>query len=139
MNDFLSMSDIFDRKQKLKGDRLYEIVFAKIDEIEMGEERGEQSNPVAESVLSTDTIWKSSISESERTEFRGYLPQIRDEIEAAQLSQEERADALAALDAVDSLSDAPNPMWQIIAAIMSSPILMNITALVTLAVAVLKS
>lgn len=136
MSDQISVSDIFQRKKMLKDDKLYEAVFSKVLDENFEFENPESLNNLMQAAPALTV--KAHLSESERAEFRGYLAPIRDEIEAADLAQEERADALAALKAIDELSEAPNPLWNVIAAILSSPILANVTSLAALAISVLK-
>lgn len=138
MAESLQKNEIYHRKAMLKGDRLYEAVFASLNYRDYGfgdDEVGTSTLPSSSALPSL----KTNISESERAEFRSFLRPMRDEIEAADLSQEEKADALAAVAAVDSLSDAPNPLWQAIYMILSSPILSNVTALAALAISILQA
>jgi hypothetical protein len=103
--------------------------------VETSEKGEEAAGPSIRESLSL----KATISESEREQFRSYLQPMREEIESADLSQEQKADALAAVAAVDSLSDAPNPLWHAICVILSSPILSNVTALAALAISILAA
>lgn len=138
MAESLQKNEIYHRKTMLKGDRLYEAVFGNLKYREYGFDDDEDGTSTLLS-SSLRPLLKSSISETERAEFRSFLRPMRDEIESADLSQEEKADALAAVAAVDSLSDAPNPLWHAIYMILSSPILSNVTALAALAISILQA
>jgi hypothetical protein len=63
---------------------------------------------------------------------------MRKQIESMELTNSERSNALAALQAVQALSDAADPAWALIVSILKSPILANVTALVALAVSIIK-
>jgi len=138
MKQSIQESEIYQRKAMLKGDRLYDAVFANLKYRDYGFDDEEDESSTLSAVPERASL-KTTISESERAEFRSYLRPMREEIEAADLSQEEKADALAAVAAVDSLSDAPNPLWQAIYIILSSPILSNVTALAALAISILQA
>lgn len=135
MEGELKKSDIFERKMRLAGDKLYQAVFSRL----IAGDIDAALDPVDETVSSDRTLRvKATLSESERAEFVGYLAPMRNEVEGADISQEQRVDALAALDAIEKLSEAPNPLWQVIALILSSPILSNVTAIAALAISILK-
>lgn len=79
------------------------------------------------------------VSESKFTEIRSLFVEIAKEIEQSQLSNTQRANAKALMAAAENLIDAPDPHWQLILQILSSPVLANISALAAIAISLIKS
>ncbi|MEA3018212.1 MAG: hypothetical protein QOI38_2934 [Sphingomonadales bacterium] len=91
-----------------------------------------------ESIIRSES-WtgRYTVSESNKVRVCQILAEMRREIEALQLSNSERANALAAVSAIETLAEAPDPAWALILRILRSPILGNVTALAALVVSII--
>jgi hypothetical protein len=85
-------------------------------------------------------LWtgRYSVPEPKRVEIRVTLKRMREEIEASSFSNVEKANALAAISAIEALEEAPDPAWAIIVRLLQSPVLANLTALAALIVSIIK-
>jgi hypothetical protein len=64
--------------------------------------------------------------------------QMRDEISNLELPNSQKSNALAAVDAIAILADAPDPPWALIMKILQSPVLANLTAIAALIITMIK-
>ena len=78
------------------------------------------------------------VSAEHRARLIEVIEEMRVEVQQLDLSNADRSNALAAIDAIAALADAPDAGWQIILRILHSPILANVTALAALAVSIIK-
>ena len=65
--------------------------------------------------------------------------EIRSEISNKKMTNAERSNALAGINAIDKLLEAEDPPWSIIIKILQSPLFANLTALAALAVSIIKA
>lgn len=79
-----------------------------------------------------------SVSDADRARLSELVVQMRQQIETSVVTNAEKSNALAALNALETLSEAPDPPWSIIVRILSSPILANVAALAALAISIIK-
>lgn len=80
-----------------------------------------------------------TVSEPDKVRIREALIEMRRTIESLPLTNSERSNAIAALDAIESLAEAADPAWALILKILRSPVLGNVTALVALVVSVITA
>ncbi len=67
------------------------------------------------------------------------ISEMKAEIETLDLDNSAKSNALAAIKALEALTEAPDPPWALIIKILQSPILANITAIAALIVTMVKS
>ena len=67
------------------------------------------------------------------------ISEMKAEIETLDLDNSAKSNALAAIKALEALTEAPDPPWALIIRILQSPILANITAIAALIVTMIKA
>ncbi len=67
------------------------------------------------------------------------ISEMKAEIETLDLDNSAKSNALAAIKALEALTEAPDPPWALIIKILQSPILANITAIAALIVTMVKA
>lgn len=112
------------------GGRLFQITAAGIDTVEAG---------TFGSVNSSDWTGRIDVSQTKLAQIREKIGEIRSFIDVAELSNKQKANALAIVDATEALVDAPDPQWPEILRLLRSPILSNITSLAGLLFSVITS
>ncbi|MCW3836847.1 hypothetical protein ACFQ1E_11775 [Sphingomonas canadensis] len=113
---------------QMSGGRLFQITAAGIDFIESGNRIvGVQS-----------AVWtgRLDISEARKAEIRHKLSEIRRIIEQSRLSNSQRANALAVIEAADILVETPDPLWPEIMRLLRSPVLANLNGVASLVLAI---
>ena len=79
------------------------------------------------------------VSAVERDKIDRIIQEIRSEISNKKMTNAERSNALAGINAIDKLLEAEDPPWSIIIKILQSPLFANLTALAALAVSIIKA
>ena len=114
-----------------EGKRLFQISAQGIDLVESGGSLNDGPN----------SRWTGqfNVSEAQRSKLIVVLVNTKSQIDVSHLTNSQKANAHALIDAAKSLSEAPDPPWSLVLRILSSPVLANVAALVAIAVALIKS
>ena len=113
---------------QMSGGRLFQITAAGIDFVDSGQE--------IVSVLSAAWTGRLDISEAKKDEIRQNLVKIRKFVEEARLSNSQRVNALAIIQATATLVETPDPLWPEIMRLLRSPILANLSGVASLILAI---
>ena len=109
---------------QMSGGRLFQITAAGIDFIESGKR--------IVSVQSAAWTGRLDISEARKEQIREKLVQIRRIVEQSRLSNAQRANALAVIEAAEVLVETPDPLWPEIMRLLRSPVLANLNGVASL-------
>ena len=90
------------------------------------------------SANSADWTGRYIVSAEGQVKVVGILRDIDQEIEASSLTNSDKVNAKALIRAAEILIEAPDPQWDIILKILSSPILANFVALAALIATIVK-
>jgi hypothetical protein len=90
------------------------------------------------SINSSNWTGTYSVSREGQQEIIGIFRKIEMEIDNSALSNSDKSNAKALVEAADKLIAAPDPQWDILLKILSSPILANFAALAALAISIIK-
>ncbi len=88
------------------------------------------------SVQSAAWTGRLDLSETRKAEIRAKLVEIRQIIEQSRLSNAQRANALAIIDATETLVETPDPLWPEIMRLLRSPVLSNLNGVASLVLAI---
>ena len=80
-----------------------------------------------------------SVGEREVRQIAVLLTKIEVEIDGSSLTNEEKADAKALIEAGRSIIDAPNPQWNLLLQILGSPVLANVASLIALIISIVNA
>ena len=120
LTDDLEISGYIITRQayQMSGGRLFQITAAGVDLIETG----------AASISVQSFAWtgRLDISEGRKADIREKLSQIREIVEASKLTNSQRCNALAVIDATEMLVETPDPLWPDIMRLLRSPVLANL-------------
>ena len=114
---------------QMSGGRLFQITAAGIDFIESGKR--------IVSVQSAAWTGRLDISETRKAEIREKLAEIRIVIEQSRLSNSQRANALAVIEATEKLVETPDPLWPEIMRLLRSPVLGNLNGVASIVLAII--
>lgn len=95
---------------------------------------------VASEIVAIDSrSWTGlyTVSDADRDKIASYILEIKQKIDSSNLSNSQKAEALAIISAAEKLAESPNPWWEMIVKLLSSPILANITSVAALATAII--
>lgn len=131
LTDDLEISGYIVTRQayQMSGGRLFQITAAGIDFIESGRK--------IVSVQSAAWTGRLDISEARKSEIREKLSEIRDIIERSRLSNSQRANAIAVIEATEKLVETPDPLWPEIMRLLRSPVLSNLNGVAGIVLAII--
>jgi hypothetical protein len=115
---------------QMSGGRLFQITAAGTDLIDSGR--------APNNVDSAAWTGKFELSAHQVREVRAILAKIRGAIETAKLSNSQKANALALVEAAETLVETPDPLWPEIMRLLRSPILGNVTGVAGLVFALVQ-
>jgi hypothetical protein len=115
---------------RVAGGRLFQITARGIEAVERG-----QPLPTTASSKWTGL---AEVSESKKEEIRVLIRQVRAEVEREVTNNRKRANALALVDAVDALVDAPDPRWQQVVRLLRDPALLGIGTIASLVLGIIS-
>ena len=78
------------------------------------------------------------VSDEDRLKIRELFSRMHSQIDNSSLTNAEKANALAVLEALEALEGAADPPWVLILQILKSPVLANVAAIAALIVAIVK-
>lgn len=112
---------------QMAGGRLFQITAAGFDAVEK-----DDLPPVVDS-----TAWtgRFNLSERQKIEIQRLLQEMRAVITSARLSNARTANALALIEAAETLVDTPDPLWPEIMRLLRSPTLAGVTGIASLLIA----
>jgi hypothetical protein len=113
---------------QLAGGRLFQITAAGIDFVEHGQK--------TVSVQSAAWTGRLDISEARKAEIRAKLSEISAIIQKSRLSNSQRANAVAVIEAAEKLVETPDPLWPEIMRLLRSPVLSNLNGVASLVLAI---
>ncbi|WP_189338361.1 hypothetical protein [Sphingobium sp. SCG-1] len=121
MTDDLETSGFIITRQfyQISGGRLFQATARGVDLV-----KGDQTITVD----SAQWTGRHKVSEAQRIAISALLLDLRREIESSKLSNTKKANALALVDAAQTLVDAPDPPWPEVMRLLRSPSLGNILA-----------
>ena len=102
-------------------------------------DRSEDAPEKNPTVHSSSWTGRYVVSQEERERVCNLLKDLEASVEESELSNTERANAMALVKAAQALTDAPDPFWSVVLQILSSPVLANFTSIAALIVAIIKS
>jgi hypothetical protein len=115
---------------QMSGGRLFQITAAGIDLIESGTK--------IVSVQSAAWTGRLDLSEARKSEIREKLNDIRQIVDAARMSNSQRANAIAVIEATEKLVETPDPLWPEIMRLLRSPVLSNVTGIASLVLSIVS-
>ena len=115
---------------QMSGGRLFQITAAGIDLIESGTK--------VVSVQSAAWTGRLDLSEARKSEIREKLKEIRQAVEAAQMTNSQRSNAIAVIEAIEKLVETPDPLWPEIMRLLRSPVLSNVTGIASLVLSIVS-
>lgn len=113
---------------QMSGGRLFQITAAGIDFVESGRR--------IVSVQSAAWTGRLNLSEARKAEIREKLYEIRAVIDQSRLSNSQRANAIAVIEAAEKLIETPDPLWPEIMRLLRSPVLSNLNGVAGLVLAI---
>jgi hypothetical protein len=114
---------------QMSGGRLFQITAAGIDFVERGQR--------IVGVQSAAWTGRLDISEVRKQEIREKLGELRGIIDQARLSNSQRVNAIAVIEATETLIETPDPLWPEIMRLLRSPVLSNLQGAASLILAIL--
>jgi DNA-binding PadR family transcriptional regulator len=115
---------------RVAGGRLFQVTARGIEAAERG-----QPLPTAASSKWTGL---TDVSESKREEIKVLVQQIRLDVEKEISNNRKRANALALVDAVEALVDAPDPAWPEIIRLLRNPTIQGIGMIASLVIGIIS-
>ncbi len=115
---------------RVAGGRLFQVTGKGIEAVERGLP-----------LLTTDSSkWTglTEVSESKREQIQLLVKKIRDEVEREISNNRKRANALALVDAVEALVEAPDPPWPEIIRLLRSPTVQGIGMIASLVMGIIS-
>ncbi|WP_146051313.1 hypothetical protein [Agrobacterium rosae] len=109
---------------QMSGGRLFQITAAGLDAVENGQ--------MPATFDSTAWTGRFDLSENQKSELRNILGEMRIIIEKAKLSNVQTANALALIEAAETLVDTPDPLWPEIMRLLRSPTLAGVNGIASL-------
>ncbi|WP_404862105.1 hypothetical protein [Georhizobium sp. MAB10] len=104
---------------QMAGGKLFQITAAGYDAVEQGN--------VSISFDSSAWTGRINLSDSQKAEIQKILGEIRAIVEGSKLSNAQTANAIALIEAAETLIETPDPLWPEILRLLRSPILGNVT------------
>lgn len=109
---------------QMSGGRLFQITAAGLDAVENGD--------MPATFDSTAWTGRFDLSESQKSELRRILTEMRIVIEKAKLSNVQAANAMALIEAAETLVDTPDPLWPEIMRLLRSPTIAGVNGIASL-------